>query len=517
MGGQYATTYDQVLYPSGAYPQTHPRRSATIAFLRGMQPERIDRCRVLELGCGTGGNLLPMAYDYPDSEFVGLDLAQRPIAAGRALATQLALKNIQLEAMDVSDLRVNSFGRFDYIIAHGLYSWVAAPVRKRILEICRDLLRPQGIAYVSYNAYPGNHLRDLARGMMRYHVSRFVTVNDKVGQARGLLKFLAEAELEHDCYIDALKSQFERSMKYTDEAFFHDDLSEVNQPFYFHEFMQEAGLYHLRFVGEAMPMELDPTRYRPGVLEKLNELAEADEIVREQYKDFLRGCAFRQTLLCHDNIDLSSDIRIDRIPQLHATCNATPRRTDKSFLFRRPKGSEIETSNPIVGSALEIVCSRWPESVSFSQMLDGVRRSAPNWSSDTDLVSTIAVALSTLYRAEFLGLQLYPYQVTHTVSGRPLISKLARTQLCREESATTQLHVNFRFPDPLSRQLVLLMDGSRTQSQIVSELTNFIRAGQATILEEGKPVNDPTKLGEQLPKMVSNALVSLVREGMVVG
>ncbi|MBV9671485.1 MAG: class I SAM-dependent methyltransferase, partial [Verrucomicrobia bacterium] len=407
MGAQYATTYDKVLYPSGAYPQTHPRRTSTVAFLRGMQPERIDRCRVLELGCGAGGNLLPIAYDYPDSEFVGLDLAQRPIAAGRALATQLDLKNIQLESMDISDLSVSSFGTFDYIIAHGLYSWVAAPVRKRILEICRDLLRPQGIAYVSYNAYPGNHLRDLARGMMRYHVSRFETVADKVGQARVLLKFLAESELEQDCYADVLKLQFERSMKYMDEAFFHDDLSDVNQPFYFHEFMQEAGHYRLRFVGEAMPADLDPSKFRPGVLEKLHELAEADEIVREQYKDFLRGCAFRQTLLCHDQMELSSDVRLDRISQVHATCDATFTRNNDTFVFRRPKGSEIETPNPIVGFALEVVCSRWPESVSFSQMLDGVRRS--NGSSDADVDSNIAVALSTLYRAGFLGLQWYPY------------------------------------------------------------------------------------------------------------
>ncbi|MBV9390558.1 MAG: class I SAM-dependent methyltransferase [Verrucomicrobia bacterium] len=417
--------------------------------------------------------------------------------------------------MDISDLSVSSFGTFDYIIAHGLYSWVAAPVRKRILEICRDLLRPQGIAYVSYNAYPGNHLRDLARGMMRYHVSRFETVADKVGQARGLLKFLAESELEQDCYADVLKLQFERSMKYMDEAFFHDDLSDVNQPFYFHEFMQEAGHYRLRFVGEAMPTDLDPSKFRPGVLEKLHELAEADEIVREQYKDFLRGCAFRQTLLCHDQMELSSDVRLDRISQVHATCDATFTRNNDTFVFRRPKGSEIETPNPIVGFALEVVCSRWPESVSFSQMLDGVRRS--NGSSDADVDSNIAVALSTLYRAGFLGLQWYPYQVTHAVSERPLTSRLARTQLSHGESATTQLHVNFRFPDPLSRQLVLLMDGSRTQSQIVSELADFIRAGHAAILEEGKTVSDPIKLGEQLPKLVSNALVSLVREGMMVG
>ena len=83
------SAYDQVLYPSISFPQTHPARLATVAFLRGMRPAPIDRCRVLELGCGAGRNLLPMAFYLPDSEFVGLDLARQPIAFGQAFAADL--------------------------------------------------------------------------------------------------------------------------------------------------------------------------------------------------------------------------------------------------------------------------------------------------------------------------------------------------------------------------------------------------------------------------------------------
>ena len=177
--------YDEVLYPAAVFPQTHPNRLATIAFLRGMQPAPIDRCRVLELGCGIGSNLIGMAFQLPASDFIGLDLAKRPIASGQALVKELGLQNIKFHSMDVSEASSEQFGRFDFIIAHGLYSWVPQPVRERILAICREMLNPQGVAYISYNAYPGNHLRDFVRGMMRFHTARIEGSVEKVGKRAG--------------------------------------------------------------------------------------------------------------------------------------------------------------------------------------------------------------------------------------------------------------------------------------------------------------------------------------------
>ena len=150
-----------------------------MAILRGLEPAPINRCRVLELGCGVGLNILGMAFQLPSSEFVGLDLAQRPIASGQASVTGLGLQNISLHSMDLCDASPERFGTFDFIIAHGLYSWVPQPVRERILALCREMLNPQGVAYVSYNAYPGNHLRDLVRGMMRFHTAGLEDPIDK--------------------------------------------------------------------------------------------------------------------------------------------------------------------------------------------------------------------------------------------------------------------------------------------------------------------------------------------------
>ncbi|MBV8329248.1 MAG: class I SAM-dependent methyltransferase, partial [Verrucomicrobia bacterium] len=140
------TLYDEVLYPAAVFPQTHPNRLATVAYLRGVNPAPVNRCRVLELACGVGANLTPMACHLPESEFIGIDLAQRPITSGKAFINELGLRNIQLHAMDIRNANRDRFGTFDFIVAHGVYSWVAQPVRERILAICSEMLNPHGVA-----------------------------------------------------------------------------------------------------------------------------------------------------------------------------------------------------------------------------------------------------------------------------------------------------------------------------------------------------------------------------------
>ena len=128
------TLYDDVLYPSAPYPQTHPDRLATLATLFGMQPAPVERCRVLELGCNDGSNLIAMAYSLPQSQFVGIDLAERPIAKGQATIEALEIKNLTLHRLDLRHTPAD-LGRFDFIIAHGLYSWVLSNVASKATGI----------------------------------------------------------------------------------------------------------------------------------------------------------------------------------------------------------------------------------------------------------------------------------------------------------------------------------------------------------------------------------------------
>src|SRR5262245_13581209 len=70
---------DSVPYESHPYVQTHPSRLFVVGTLFGTRPTPVQRCRVLELGCAAGGNLIPMADALPESEFIGIDASERAI------------------------------------------------------------------------------------------------------------------------------------------------------------------------------------------------------------------------------------------------------------------------------------------------------------------------------------------------------------------------------------------------------------------------------------------------------
>ena len=511
------TPYDEVLYPTRAYPQTDPNRLAAIAFLRGLLPARIERCRVLELGCGAGTNLIGMAYRLPGSEFVGLDLAHRPIVSGQKFIRELGLGNIALHSIDLAEAGADRFGSFDFIIAHGLYSWVPEKVRECILAVCREMLNPNGIAYISYNAYPGNHFRDLVRGMIRFHTAPIQAAAEKIGQARGLLKFLAESQVNPDYYAAAIKTEFDRVVNYPDEAFYHDDLSSINQPFYFHEFVRDARRHGLQFVGEARASELVWEEYTPEVRDRMKELERISETVREQFKDFLRGWSFRQTVLCRKEIELAPNLLPERVQELYTMCDAAPLpRTElqgSAAAFRRPTGAELEVAPGPISAAFEFLCSQWPGSASWQELREAAAQGSTIMpEKETELAQTVIKA----QKMGFLQLHVARHNVANRIAERPAISELARLQLRQSSAATSQLHTSVDFPDPFKRHFVQLLDGRHDRQMLAREMIEFVRSERCVVFRDGKPIEDPDALETILEARLQEELESLARAGMLI-
>jgi SAM-dependent methyltransferase len=246
-----ATSYDALPYPSGSYPETHPDRLATLGRLFGLRPAPVEECRVLELGCASGGNLIPMAATLPGSLFIGIDSSQRQIVAGRTIVRELGLDNITLDAMSLLDVPPDA-GPFDYILCHGVYSWVPLAVQEGILCVCKQNLAPQGIAYVSYNTLPGWHIRLAVREMLLIHTRGQADPQARLAEGRKFLSFLAGAVPERfGAYRQALKEEEERLRQKADGYVLHDELEEENHPVYFHEFAQRAAAAGLQFLAEA--------------------------------------------------------------------------------------------------------------------------------------------------------------------------------------------------------------------------------------------------------------------------
>ena len=526
MSNAKATAYDEVAYPSAVYVQTHPDRLATMATLFGMRPTPVQRCRVLELGCGDGSNLIAMAYGLPDSEFVGIDLAQRPIRKGQTVIEALGLKNVTLRQLDILAFPPD-LGPFDFILAHGLYSWAPAVVRDKILAICGESLSPFGVAYVSYNAYPGNHMRDMVRKMMQYHASHFPESEQRVRQARALLKFLAESKTEPDVYRMLLKQELERVVKYTDAAFFHDDLSSVNHPVYFHEFAEHAARHSLQYLSEADVIDLQPEDYAPHVAATLRELDSGDVIAREQYSDFLRCRAFRQTLLCRKDVNLDRTWEAARVQDLYVAGDVRPASPNPdvgsrlAVLFLGPKGAEIETGHPVVKTAFVHLGAVWPRHVRFHELLGFVRSQRTHdtgepIAGDEDDARELAEALLQAYTAGFVELHAHAPSFVTEVSERPTASALARLQLKEGNVVPTLRHTAMKIDDKLGRQLVLLLDGTYDRAALLNDLSEFVKSGSVVVCHEGQPIHDIQEALKYLADELEANLTSLARSAVLV-
>ena len=296
-------SYDQLPYPSKFFVQTFPDRLAANAVLFGMDPPRPNNARVLELGCGIGSNLIAQAYFMPDAAFVGVYLSSVHIDDAKAAAAELGLGNIEFRQMDVTEMSARDFGTFDYITAHGLFSWVPEFVRKSVLALYAELLTPSGVGYISYGVYPGAHLRRAAQGAMRY-VSRGITEPEaKVTRGLSFLKFLTENSPDTSTYRRSLVDELDRHRSHTASDIFHDDLSDLNTPFYFHEFVEMLSANGLQFLAEAELHAMGSGDLPAQAREFISSLDDALE--REQYLDLLRGRSFRQTLVCRANISLN--------------------------------------------------------------------------------------------------------------------------------------------------------------------------------------------------------------------
>ncbi len=188
-------SYDELPYQSKPFALTFPDKQKTILKLFGFETPDLNTARILEIGCSYGGNILSLALSNPQSEIVGIDLSEQQIKAGQNLIEHIGLKNIQLYHKNIMDFN-ESFGKFDYIICHGVFSWVPEPVQNKILEIIQKHLSDNGSAIISYNTYPGWKKIEVLKDIMLLRIKMLkehgleIETKDKVSYGKGALEFL---------------------------------------------------------------------------------------------------------------------------------------------------------------------------------------------------------------------------------------------------------------------------------------------------------------------------------------
>jgi SAM-dependent methyltransferase len=472
--------YDEVPYPSFPLAQTHPDRLATLATLFGMRPAAVESCKVLELGCGDGSNLIPMAVELPNAAILGVDLAAQTVARGQAIIDELGLKNVTLRVADVMDVTLE-WGQFDYIIAHGLYCWVPPAVRERIMEICRANLAPQGVAYISYNTLPGCHARRMKREMMQFHVRGVKDPRQKITQAVAFLQFLAAGQTRPDWFSAFLESEMEDLQEPVfANLLFHDDLAEINDPLYFHQFVQHAGQHALQFLAEADYDEMQYSMYPPAVAEQLRQMARQNILLKEQYLDFLKCRRFRQTLLCHRDVALNREPGPEMAARFYINAPAkatspTPNLAAEALEeFQGPRGAALRTDHPVSKAALLILGEIWPRTLGFWELLDAARQrlgvgpGPANRAEDPDALALAEILLGA-FSAALAEFHVYQPPWVDRVSERPCASPLARRQAAHGEMLVADLrHTSVALADDFERDLLTGLDGSRDRAALAA-------------------------------------------------
>ena len=479
-------TYDVVPYPAGAHFQTHPDHLRAIGILLGMKPEPMAGARVLEIGCANGANLFPMAELYADTQFVGLDYSEVQIAAAKATQKTMGLGNIAFYQADVSNLEntvVNQLGSFDYILCHGVFSWVDERVRSAILKLIQNHLQPMGIGFISYNCYPGWKMREVARDMMLYHGDQFTDPKMRFAQARAMLEFVVgQRQGASDIYGRLLQETVEVFNTQDPNYVFHDQLEKTNVPFYFHEFASLALENKLQYLGEAIFSEMFAYGLSPEAEASLVKIAGNDLIKREQYLDFVRNRFFRSSLVVHQDVSLQRNIPLDRCRDVVflGACQRTDDLTSTHKATYLAGNQTINANSPMAVRSIDFILSRSPAAVSMAEVIaeltDGQQRDeAGSGVLSNEVAETLLKCLSmggVVARTESI-----PVPKAAVATDLPYALQYSRLISASHEVVANALHNNVKLL-PLQRIVLQLCSGQQTIEAITNEVMVLFEKGQ---------------------------------------
>lgn len=476
--------YDKLPYPSYLHSQTHPDRLATMATFFGMKPAPPDKCRVLELGCANGSTLLSFAYCLPESEFIGIDLSEVQINHGKTSAAEIGLKNLDLRVEDILEVNRERFGTFDYITAHGVYSWTPDFVRERVLQICREMLNPQGVAFVSYNTFPGCHLREILRGMMLYQTRNLSEPAQMLQNSLGLINFIQNSVSPESIYGQILRTEFKEVIERPQENVFHDDLSEVNQPFYFYEFIAETEKNNLQYVGDASHFPNQTKNYAPEVRQTLKAVGD-DFLASEQYIDFLENRRFRRSLLCRAEVELNRQPDSEILKNFKYSSPVKPVSekpeiaTPKTEKFASGSDAKVSVNHTLAKAALVFLSTQDNKAVTFDELLQGSKagieaETGAPFEIEKDDLEILREIFQSIFGSGLLNIHIFPPRFVTELSEKPCVSKLARWQIQHSVKVSTLRSQSVDIEGFLAKHLLIATAGTRTIDQLTDELRVLI-------------------------------------------
>lgn len=522
------TTYDQLQFASKIYPGRHPQRLATIARLFALKSPPVATAKVLELGCSTGANLIAVAANAPRARLIGVDLSSEQVKLGQRWIADLALDNIELRCANILDLEPG-FTRFDYIFCHGVFSWVSEEVQEHIFRLIKRSLTPDGVAYVSYNCLPGWYFRQAVRDVLLYSDDVGKPIGERIARGRHVLDVFSRT-IGYDRYTSlVLQNELDRVRRESDNYLFHEFLEDENRPYHFSRFMRRAESHGLQYLGDArfgriLSVCAEDLGLPPDALAELKTVAGGVNEA-EQYLDFVLSTPFRETLLCHKEVQLRRDVRVDRLRELVFAAliepvdsrSARAPVTEDLEEYKDPRGTEVMVEGQIQKAALRALASAYPKCLGFDEIVRGVLRElsaseGPQASFARVIADTLCELLRSLMTRNIVEYYVDEPEIAASLPARPDAGALMRAQAASSVPLTNLKHETVECGE-FERTLIALLDGSRETDALVEALMPNLREGKLTITEDGEPVRDEILQREYVRKLVSSALDHLLRLG----
>ncbi|HEV8501523.1 MAG TPA: class I SAM-dependent methyltransferase [Casimicrobiaceae bacterium] len=453
--------YDAVDYDCTAYPQSHPDRLRTIARVFGVDAPPVATARVLEVGCGDGSNVIPIADAFPQATFVGCDLAPRAIEKGRALIAEAGLSNVALHCQDLRELPA-SLGEFDYVIAHGFYSWVPPPVRDALMTLLATRMSPAGVAFVSYNTLPGNRVRQIAEDAMHWHTRDSTSAAETLRASRELLTMMGAPGLTQWPADAALRAEFTNRAGQTDSVLYHDDLAQPNDAVYFHEFAAHAERHGLAYIGDSDVRLMSGGGLAPEVRKFVMRF---DRIAREQYLDFMRMRRFRQSLLTRAASATGFNLDAARIDGVKVTVASTLMQSmAEAERMGQPRESAFHGGSPMLTAMVMWLAELAPRAMESGEVArwhaDHAKAGAP----------PLASLLAEAWVGGVIDLHSQPAALTTSIAPRPRASRIARHLAQSRTRVVNVRHESVSLTNPAARKLLTLLDGTRDRATLEREL-----------------------------------------------
>ncbi|MCE3232840.1 MAG: hypothetical protein K0R98_1097, partial [Rickettsiaceae bacterium] len=442
------------------------------------------------------------------------------IEEGNRHIEKLKIENLTLKNISITDIN-KDLGKFDYIIVHGVFSWVPKDVQEKILAICNENLSANGVAYVSYNTLPGWNTIKSIREMMLYHTRKFEQPAEKVIQARLLLDFIKNSADKNSVYSEVIQSEIEILKSASDSYLFHDHLEENNDPVYFHQFVEGAISNGLQYIADTDIASMFAGNFAKGTADILMQAS--DDAVRiEQYMDFVRNRRFRSSLLCHKNVVLNKVLRPDSIGDLYVTWNLETDRDFKDIDFtknenvtftRKGYNFSFTTNNSIVIAALLYIIEK-NTLVSVKSIITETKK---RLGSKANAEAVEKVVKETLLRLVLAGMQISAFAPNYAtkLSDKPKASSLARYQATYLPWVTSEKLQKVNV-DLFARVMCQYLNGENDFDAIVANMVKHVVNNDLALNQDGKKVTDKKQIEANVRNMSREILEKFVPNGLLV-